>query len=72
MRTINYGDVLIPTGLIYQVFQCLSSKKINKKCSLKEVLNNFLQINNVPDRINNFRELKNYLSFEEILIGYLC
>lgn len=66
MRTINYGDVLIPTGLIYQVFQCLSSKKINKKCSLKEVFNNFLQINNVPDRINNFRELKNYLSFEEI------
>ncbi len=71
MRTINYGDIWIPSGLIYEVSKVLAPIHLSEKSSLKQTFNQFLKYNNSNDQVNNFRELKNYLSFEKIENAYL-
>jgi hypothetical protein len=69
LRVINYGEVTIPTGLIYELFQFLIAKrerKSKKKEELRERINKFLVINKMKDFVNNFRELSNFPSLEEI------
>lgn len=90
IRIINYGEVLIPSGLVYEVFKKIeeiknyqinrkknnNNKKSqksnnvcnnnNKKILLREVFNQFLMMNRANDRVENFRELRNYVTLEEI------
>jgi hypothetical protein len=71
MRIINYGDIWIPSGLIYEVSKVLAPVHIAEKSSLKHTFNQFLKYNNSNDQVNNFRDLKSYPSFDEIENAYL-
>lgn len=69
VRIINYGEVVIPTGLIYELSYFLITKNkvgASSNSSLKNILDTFLSINRKKDSVSNFRELANYPSLESI------
>lgn len=64
LRLINYGAVLLPTGLIYEIF--MDIKTNSKLGGFVSVLNSFLRENQSPDQFNSFREAKNYIDITQI------
>lgn len=52
MRVLNFGQVLIPSGLIHDVFLELSG---GSSYGLTHVFNTFLKNNNLDDSVRNFR-----------------
>lgn len=73
VRIINYGEVVIPTGLIYELsYFFINKNKVagNSNNSLKNILNIFLSINRKKDSVSSFRELANYYSLESIEMNY--
>jgi hypothetical protein len=68
LRLINRGQVMIPTGLAYEVFEALTVSKSSE--ALKNVLESFLAKNRIKDGLSNFRELRHYPSLKSIVDMY--
>ena len=57
VRVINYGDVLIPTGLVYEIVYHFKyyGLSVKKGWSLRSILNRYLQKNRQTDSVKTFR-----------------
>lgn len=58
LRLINYGEVFIPTGLVYDIF--MDIKRNANPNGFEKTINNFLKENEVTDSLKSFKDLKSY------------
>lgn len=62
LRIANFGEVAIPTGLVYEVLAILKGKvsAADKEHQLVSVINNFLEVNQMRSNFYTLKELNNY------------
>ncbi len=53
LRLINYGEVLIPTGLVFQIVN--ETRNGSTLGGFERVIDSFLEANKVNDRVRNFK-----------------
>ena len=61
---VNFGEVLIPSGLIHDLYVDLSG--IEDKGGLEYIFNQFLKTNEITDTVKGFKDLKNYTDLKTI------
>ena len=64
MRMMNFGEVLIPSGLVHDVYVDLSGAE--DKGGLEFIFNQFLKTNEIADTVRGFKDLQNYTDLQTI------
>lgn len=62
LRLINYGEVFIPTGLVYDIL--MEVKKNANVGGFEKIINKFLKENETSDSLRSFKDMKNYIDIK--------
>ena len=62
LRLINYGEVFLPTGLVYELF--MEVKTNIQVGGFSKIINQFLKENETSDSLKSFKDMKSYIDIK--------